>query len=426
VNYEKFPSFREYPFEVFKISPNMDGSKPTFTNKTDCMDLKLIPNGPLFFDEIPTEMKHAVLNYLCNCSAFVAAAVCQEWRDISDKRLAGSEVVIGEVWNRCEESVCSKPATEDMFKAAAIHKLGLALIISKPVTQIDKEILTEALMNISEFTIVNDYIGGNKWAPILSFGQFEHFLDRIYKEDKIMEEVKLIQLRESLDGLNQEKLTSFLVSRVKRLTLDTFVFDEDMFFRKLLQDSPTSKLTHLKLEDMNFWEYARQNPTQVADALCKVRNVELCERTLIVTLNDQIMERLIENMLQRPIVMETLIMSLGYFGDHTTRAESIREGYSIEYYPRIDPEDLKTLFTKMKALSLDGFFTKEQLKAVESLPWPYVNVNGQKIEGSEDIFYSLEKFFIPVDDVENLPVVEANEDRISKGELDCSQGFQEI
>merc|ERR1719186_2595963 len=103
------------------------------------------------------------------------------------------------------------------------------------------------------------------------------------------------------------------------------------------------------------------------------------------------MERLIENMLQRPIVMETLIMRLGYFEDHTTRAQSKREGYSIEYYPRVDPEDLKTLFTKMKALTLEGFFTEEQLKAMESLP--EVKVNGEKTRGSEDIIYTLKKSF---------------------------------
>jgi len=377
---------------VCKISLNMDGNKPKMTTKTDSTDLKLIPNGPIFFDGIPNEMKHAVLNYLCDCGAFIAAAVCQEWREISDDRLGGSEAAIGEVRNRCEDNnVCEKPESEEMFKAAAVHKLDLTLIISKPVTQIDKKIVAEALMNVSEFTVINDYIDERKWVPILSTGQFEHFLESIEKGDKIMEVVKLEQLKETFEGLNQENLTNFLVSRVKKLTMDDIVFDVGMFLTKLL-DSPTSKLTHLTLECISFYEYADENPTQVADALCKVRNVELCGRTLILSINDEIMERLIENMLQRPIMMKTLVMSLGpCMEDFTTREESLHEGYSIEYYPRIDPQDLVTLFTKMEALTLEGFFTEEQLKSMESLP--EVNVNGNKTRGSEDILYSLKKSF---------------------------------
>ena len=99
-------------------------------------NLKCIPNGPLFNDVLPTEIKDYILrlsypcvswSYPCDSKAFVAASVCKEWKRVLENRFEGKKVVIEEECSQCIDEECVN--TTDMLKAAVTHKLDVHLFI---------------------------------------------------------------------------------------------------------------------------------------------------------------------------------------------------------------------------------------------------------------------------------------------------------
>ena len=196
----------------------------------------------------------------------------------------------------------------------------------------------------------------------MSNEQFNHLFETIEKGDKIMEEVKLKRL--VLEDINEESLVNCFVKKIKRLTLQHIMIDynenlDDDFFETLLdkfminlKHSDSIELTHLTLH-FDFNEY----PDNLADGVCKVQNVKLCDYEY-VPVASEVMKRLLENILLRPIVMKTLIIDIA----------DLREEFCPDFGSLISPQDLKTVFSKMATLHLEGIFNLEQLEAVRSLP----------------------------------------------------------
>ena len=70
--------------------------------------LKYIPTES-FFETIPTEIKTKILNNLCDSNAFIAAAVCLDWKQILGSRFTERKVTIGESCcdSQCRDNMCS-------------------------------------------------------------------------------------------------------------------------------------------------------------------------------------------------------------------------------------------------------------------------------------------------------------------------------
>ena len=263
------------------------------------VSLKNIPNGPFFNEVFPMEIKKYILSlaYSCDYQAFIAATVCQDWKNILEARFKDKKVVIGESCSKCEYSCCVKPV--DMMKAAIVHKIKTHLVISKGFVGINSNLIVDALTSISKFTIANysnhpdlatlpgianipdfaaflQFQNARRRRTILSNDQLGHLFESIENGDKIMEDVRLVLV--NFRSLNQDILANCLVNKTKRLTLDQAdgrpefnMLDVNTFIRKL-QDSPNIKLTHLTLEDFSF--VVKDGLANVVKALCNVENLK--------------------------------------------------------------------------------------------------------------------------------------------------------
>lgn len=319
--------------------------------------LKYIPIGPFFNDVFPAEIKEYILNLSCSCDpkVFIAASVCKEWKRIFKSRFNDKKVIIGEDCSKCGKDECVE--VKDMMKAVATHKLDLDLVIRKPVTQVDSKLIADAFTSVSKLTVI-DHDHHTERPLTLSNEQLEHLFER----NKIMEEVNFVNL--DLRWCNQEKLANYL-SRIKKLSLDQTNFDVEKFMVKLSQDSTNIQLTHLSLYfDFHLTDFLSIGDNLV-DGLCNVENIfiKIVSGDLDVSFTKSIMERLFKNILQTPAKIKTLIIA-------PCMVDS--DGWSYEQYlfgfgSLINPQDLKTLFSKMENLSLEGIFTVEQLEAVGSL-----------------------------------------------------------
>lgn len=180
----------------------------------------LIPNGPLFNDVIPTEIKEHILSlsFPRDADVFVAAAVCQDWKMILESRFGEQKMIFLSETDEYVEAA-------ELMGAAAAHKLDVHLVIDKPVTEVDSKLVTEALTSVSKLTVKNNLVY-NYDVEILSDEQFDHLFASMEKGEKIMDEVKLINL--DLTGINQERLANCFVTKIKRLTLDAAESDNVM------------------------------------------------------------------------------------------------------------------------------------------------------------------------------------------------------
>ena len=240
----------------------------------------------------------------------------------------------------------------ELMGAAAAHKLDVHLVIDKPVTEVDSKLVTEALTSVSKLTVKNNLVY-NYDVEILSDEQFDHLFASMEKGEKIMDEVRLINL--DLTGINQERLANCFVTKIKRLTLDAaesdnVMLDRETFISKLLQDSANIKLSNLTLINIDLFQNVDEmSCTNMANALCKVENVMLSGDFRFTS---QIAKALVKNILEKPIIIKTLI---------------IDSDYVIDFREICSPQDLKSVFAKMTTMRVDGQFTMEQLVAVESL-----------------------------------------------------------
>merc|ERR1719186_1517596 len=300
-------------------------------------NLKCIPNGPLFNDIFPTEIKNYILklSHPCDNGAYTVASVCQDWKRVLKSRFKEKKVILDKC--KCKGKDCVK--TEEMLKAALVHKIDSHLVIQKPVTGVDSKLLADALTSVSKFTITKTWHGH---FEIISDDQADYLIESISTGDKIMEEVNLVKL--DLRNFNQETLANCLVSKIKKLALTDVDFNNQLFMAKL-QASKNLNLTHLILS-------LRINvPTSdiTADALCNVENVELRG-----SISNVIMQRLVENMLRTPIKMKALVTE--------------DQPYHVPDFRYLNPEDLKTVFNQMETIKLKGMFTAEQLETIRSAP----------------------------------------------------------
>ena len=121
------------------------------------------------------------------------------------------------------------------------------------------------------------------------------------------------------------------------------------------------KQTQLTIDFVNYFDGLP--PQSVADALCNVENLKLCDR---FSSTGEVIDKIIKNILQKPIVMQTLIIVPRYVvrGD----IDDLLEDDLYDFGSLIRPQDLTALFKKMDNLQLDGNLTLEQLEAVRLVP----------------------------------------------------------
>jgi len=324
--------------------------------------LKYLPIEP-FFTNLPKEIKTDILSYLCESGAFVGASVCQEWRDILNKKLnTVRKVTIGKSCTNkysCQNSVCFMP--EEMLKASITLKLNIPLEICCPVKNVDSKLLAEGLMSVSDFTITDkcecteDYVG-----PRLTEDQMSDLFESLEKESEMESRVRTVQLRGvDMTHMDQDRLINCLL-KTKELSLDQSLhwkngLDFEMLIEKLLQ--VPIKLSHLVLR---YIAYSEDSAVDLANALCRVKSASLGQsfpiRTATIT-------HLLQNILQRPLVLDGMDWQVQH-----SRIQNLSIKVKIDWRGLITAEDLKNLITKLTKLYVWGRFTPEQMQAVMSLP----------------------------------------------------------
>jgi len=131
--------------------------------------LKYLPYEPPF-EILPPEIKTGILGYLCDKEAFVAASVCQDWKDILFKtKLKNFKVVIiGKHCSKCEDNKCFMP--EEILKASITLKVDIPLYICHPIPDVDTQVISEALTSVSKLIID---IGECICVGLGTWGQFQ-------------------------------------------------------------------------------------------------------------------------------------------------------------------------------------------------------------------------------------------------------------
>jgi len=330
--------------------------------------LKYLPTGSSF-NRLPKELTTYILSYLCDSESFKAAAVCRLWSDIVKNGFThrhifqDDDVKIGKHcsnYHECEANSCFMPA--EMFRAVRTHKLDIPLTLCHPVTEVDPTVVTEGLLSVSDLTITSDCDckdddddDDDDYKPILSNDQLEHYFEALDKSGGSLDKMELIRV--DMTGINQDTLINCLLNRTKWLTLDEGPYcgmlNVETFVNKLSQISTESKLEYLTLHNFEYTcdcesEFCPDLSQDIADALCNVENVKLHRQFPLET---ETLDRLIENILTKPIAMKSLLII-----------------QRRNFRTLISPEDLITLMRKMKLLALWGFFTPEQLEAARSVP----------------------------------------------------------
>ena len=118
------------------------------------------------------------------------------------------------------------------------------------------------------------------------------------------------------------------------------------------------------LIDFSFYEDFNIQPalsSLVANALVNVENVKLCGYTNVPM--EELLENLIKTLQTKKQMMETLIID----------CEDYQKRPFYDFGSLISPQDLKTVFSEMATLQLEGNFTLEQKEAVSSLSSVQVN-----------------------------------------------------
>ena len=118
------------------------------------------------------------------------------------------------------------------------------------------------------------------------------------------------------------------------------------------------------LIDFSFYEDFNIQPalsSLVANALVNVENVKLCGYTNVPM--EELLENLIKTLQTKKQMMETLIID----------CEDYQKRPFYDFGSLISPQDLKTVFSEMATLQLEGNFTLEQKEVVSSLSGVQVN-----------------------------------------------------
>ena len=118
------------------------------------------------------------------------------------------------------------------------------------------------------------------------------------------------------------------------------------------------------LIDFSFYEDFNIQPalsSLVANVLVNVENVKLCGYTNVPM--EELLENLIKTLQTNKQMMETLIID----------CEDYQKRPFYDFGSLISPQDLKTVFSEMATLQLEGNFTLEQKEAVSSLSSVQVN-----------------------------------------------------
>ena len=118
------------------------------------------------------------------------------------------------------------------------------------------------------------------------------------------------------------------------------------------------------LIDFSFYEDFNIQPalsSLVANALVNVENVKLCGYTNVPM--EELLENLIKTLQTKKQMMETVIID----------CEDYQKRPFYDFGSLISPQDLKTVFSEMATLQLEGNFTLEQKEAVSSLSSVQVN-----------------------------------------------------
>ena len=118
------------------------------------------------------------------------------------------------------------------------------------------------------------------------------------------------------------------------------------------------------LIDFSFYEDFNIQPalsSLVANVLVNVENVKLCGYTNVPM--EELLENLIKTLQTKKQMMETVIID----------CEDYQKRPFYDFGSLISPQDLKTVFSEMATLQLEGNFTLEQKEAVSSLSSVQVN-----------------------------------------------------
>ena len=118
------------------------------------------------------------------------------------------------------------------------------------------------------------------------------------------------------------------------------------------------------LIDFSFYEDFNIQPalsSLVANVLVNVENIKLCGYTNVPM--EELLENLIKTLQTNKQMMETLIID----------CEDYQKRPFYDFGSLISPQDLKTVFSEMATLQLEGNFTLEQKEAVSSLSSVQVN-----------------------------------------------------
>ena len=118
------------------------------------------------------------------------------------------------------------------------------------------------------------------------------------------------------------------------------------------------------LIDFSFYEDFNIQPalsSLVANVLVNVENIKLCGYTNVPM--EELLENLIKTLQTKKQMMETVIID----------CEDYQKRPFYDFGSLISPQDLKTVFSEMATLQLEGNFTLEQKEAVSSLSSVQVN-----------------------------------------------------
>jgi len=315
-----------------------------------------------FFTNLPVEIKTGILSYLCDSGAFIAASVCQEWRDLLVKERLNKfkKVTIGKCCSNkysCHNRKCFKP--KEMLEASITLKLNIPMVICYPVTNVDSKLLAEGLMSVSDFTITDDDVFMN--MKILTKDQTRELFESLENESKLESQVRSIQLRGlDMTHLDQDRLINCLLLKTNNLSLaqglhcstgpQKNILDFKMLIYKLLEVPIKFRVSHLHLE---YMEYREDSDVDLANALCRVKSVTLGKSFLLSCATTK---RLIKNILNLDRIVQP------------SRIETLLILDNMNWRSLITPKDLKIFITKMGALTVKGRFTLEQRQAAMSLP----------------------------------------------------------
>jgi len=315
--------------------------------------LKYLPTQQ-FFTNLPMEIKINILSYLCDAGSFIAASVCQEWRDMMVKERLNKikKVSIGKHCSNkfsCENSACFMP--DEMLKASSTLKLNIPIEICSPVSNVDSKIVCEGLMSVSKFSITDDCKctedNDSEHKPILSEDQTRELFQSLESKSEMVKSVSLRGL--DMTHLDQDRLINCLLLKTEELFLDQGRvgkngLDIEMLVLKLLQVPITLKLSHLYL---GYLQYSEHLAVDLANALCRVKNVSLGKSFPLKTATTA------------PFVA---------WKDQLSTIQCLRIFKEVDWRALMSPKDLEVLVTKMRVLEIGGRFTPEQIQMIKTLP----------------------------------------------------------